>query len=82
MARNTSIILSKEEKKAVVTELKGKIKDVQTATKAATAAAKFAAKEHATFLKTSDKTLAGLAKELAAHQAKLSALTAPTTATA
>lgn len=77
MARNTSIILSKEEKKAVVAELKGKIKVVQALTKTASAASKFAVKEHAMFCKAQDKTLANLAKELASHQAQLGALTAP-----
>lgn len=80
MARSKSIILSKDEKKAVVTELKGKILAAKTAVKEINGALKSSAKDHAAFVKVSEKTLAGLTKELASHQAQLSALTAKSAA--
>lgn len=78
MARSKSVILSKDEKKAVVAELKGKIATTKTAVKDITGKLKTSAKEHAAFLKTSEKTLGALNKELASHTAQLSAMTAKT----
>lgn len=78
MARSKSIILSKDEKKAVVTELKTKIKTAQGSIKEINKALKNAAKDHALHVKDGEKTLSRLAKEMASHQAQLSALTAKT----
>ena len=77
MARSKSIILSKVEKKAVVAELKGKIKTAQTEAKAISGAVKTAKKLYENIEKNSAKTLATLNKNLAAHQAQLAAVTAP-----
>ena len=77
MARSPSIILSKVEKKAVVTELKLKIKAAQVETKAVNGAMKLAKKMYDAADKDSTKALAALAKGLVAHQAQLAALTAP-----
>lgn len=78
MARSKSIILSKDEKKAVITDLKTKIKTAQTATKEINKTLKASAKDHAAFVKVNEKTLANLTKELASHQAQLTAMTAKT----
>jgi uncharacterized protein YjdB len=78
MARSKSIILSKDEKKAVVTDLKSKIAAAKAATKEISGALKASAKDHAAFVKVHEKTLAGLTKELASHTAQLTALTAKT----
>lgn len=78
MARSKSIILSKDEKKAVISDLKTKIKGAQTTTKEISKTLKASAKDHAAFVKVNEKTLAALAKELASHQAQLSAMTAKT----
>ena len=77
MARSASIILSKEEKKAVVTELKAKIKAAQVEIKLVATNVKTAIKAHLALLKEADKTIAARTKELTAHQAQHSALTAP-----
>lgn len=78
MARSKSIILSKDEKKAVITDLKTKIKGAQVATKEINKTLKASAKDHAAFVKVNEKTLASLSKELASHQAQLVAMTAKT----
>lgn len=75
MARSKSIILSKEEKKAVVTDLKAKIAFAKGSLKETNAAIKAATKDHTAFIKVSEKTAANLAKELASHQAQLTAMT-------
>lgn len=76
MARSKSIILSKDEKKAVVAELKSKIATTKTAVKDINGKLKASAKDHAAFAKVSEKTLANLTKELASHTAQLTAMTA------
>lgn len=78
MARSKSIILSKDEKKAVVTDLKSKIAAAKVATKEINRSLQASAKDHAAFVKANEKTLAGLIKELASHQAQLTAMTAKT----
>lgn len=78
MARSKSIILSKDEKKAVISDLKTKIKTAQAATKEINKTLKASVKDHAAFVKANEKTLANLTKELASHQAQLTAMTAKT----
>ena len=78
MARSKSIILSKEEKKVVISDLKTKIAAAKAATKEINSSLKAAVKEHAAFVKANEKTLAGLTKELASHTAQLGAMTAKT----
>lgn len=82
MARNKSIILSKEEKKAIVTTLKSQIKETQVLIKLHTASVKASEKEHNTKIKVVDKEIKGLTKFLVTYQAQLGALTAPTPAVA
>ena len=78
MARSKSIILSKDEKKAVISDLKTKIAAAKAAAKEINGALKAATKDHAAFVKVNEKTLAGLNKELASHTAQLGAMTAKT----
>jgi hypothetical protein len=85
MARSKSIILSKDEKKSVITGLKSNsasakaaIKVVAAELKAANKAQAVAAKEHMAFVKAKDKLMTALTKELAGYTAQLNAMTAKT----
>lgn len=71
MARSKSIILSKEEKKALVADLKTKIAAVKQQVKEVSGTLKAEIKDHAAFVKLTEKTIAGLNKELAGYQAQL-----------
>ena len=75
MARSKSIILSKEEKRAVITDLKAKIAAARTACKEVIKTVKTADKNHAAFVKAHEKTLLGVTKDLASYEAQLQALT-------
>lgn len=82
MARPKSVILSKDEKKAIVVELKAKIKAAKDNVKNINGIRKeadkvFAAaqKAHVATLKANDKEADKAAKELAALEAQLAALT-------
>lgn len=77
MARNKSIILTPAEKKAVVADLKMKIKAAKDADKAVQAKRKAAEKAHAAFVKGSDKEIAVSAKTLTSLNAQLNALVNP-----
>ena len=87
MARAKSVVLTKEEKKAVMTELKGKIKAAKDNVKQlagirkeADKAFAAASKAHVAALKENDKAAEKAAKELAALEAQLTALTEPVAA--
>ena len=87
MARAKSVVLTKEEKKAVVTELKGKIKAAKDNVKQLAGIRKeadkvFAAasKAQVAALKDNDKASEKAAKELAALEAQLASLTEPVAA--
>lgn len=87
MARPKSIVLTKEEKKAATTELKAKIKAAKDNVKQlagirkeADKAFATASKTHVAALKENDKASEKAAKELAALEAQLAALTEPVTA--
>ena len=87
MARPKSIVLTKEEKKAVTTELKAKIKAAKDNVKQlagirkeADKAFAAASKTHVAALKDNDKIAAIANKELVALEAQLNALTEPVTA--
>ena len=87
MARAKSVVLTKEEKKAVMTELKGKIKAAKDNVKQlagirkeANKAFAAASKAHVAALKENDKAAEKAAKELAALEAQLTALTEPVAA--
>ena len=87
MARPKSIVLTKEEKKAVTTELKAKIKAAKDNVKQlagirkeADKAFAAASKTHVAALKDNDKAAEKANKELAALEAQLNALTEPVTA--
>lgn len=87
MARPKSIVLTKEEKKAVTAELKTKIKAAKDNVKQlagirkeADKAFAAASKAHVTALKENDKAAEKAAKELAALEAQLTALTEPVAA--
>ncbi len=82
MARASSIILTKEDKKAKIAELKQSIKDVKLNIKGVDTAVKenaktlaAAVKEHAGVLKALTKEGDGYAKQQATLEAQLSALT-------
>lgn len=84
MARPKSIILSKDEKKVIVAELKLKIKAAKDEAKIVIAAVKdadktyaLAGKTHIAALKASDKTALAVNKTLTSLEAQLAALTAP-----
>ena len=81
MARPKSVILSKDEKKSIVAELKAKIKAAKDNSKQFAGIAKeadktyaAAGKVHLATLKANDKAAAAAAKELAALEAQLNAL--------
>ena len=87
MARPKSIVLTKEEKKAVTAELKTKIKAAKDNVKQlagirkeADKAFAAASKAHVAALKENDKAAEKAAKELAALEAQLTALTEPAAA--
>ena len=87
MARPKSIVLTKEEKKAVTTELKAKIKAAKDNVKQlagirkeADKAFAAASKTHVAALKDNDKAAEKANKELVALEAQLNALTEPVTA--
>jgi hypothetical protein len=84
MARPKSVILSKDEKKAVVAELKLKIKAAKDNSKQlagirkeADKAFALAGKAHVATLKENDKAVGSAEKELFSLEAQLNALTAP-----
>lgn len=84
MARPKSIVLTKEEKKAAVTELKTKLKAAKDNVKQISAIRKeadkaFAAanKAHVSFLKENDKAAEKAGNEVASLEAQLKALTEP-----
>lgn len=76
MARSKSVILSKDEKKLVVAQLKARIKNIQGDLKNVSKGMKAANKEYAATVKDSEKISAALAKDLASQQAQLDALLA------
>lgn len=78
MARSKSIILSKDEKKAVIADLKMQIVAGKAITKTISANIKAAAKAHDALAKLAGKELAVSVKQLASHTAQLSAMTAKT----
>ena len=87
MARPKSIVLTKEEKKAVTTELKTKIKAAKDNVKQlagirkeADKAFAAASKAHVAALNENDKAAEKAAKELASLEAQLKALTEPVAA--
>lgn len=87
MARPKSVILSKDEKKSIVAELKTKIKAAKDNVKqfagSGVGLVGFlgdAGKVHLATLKANDKAAAAAAKELVALEAQLNALTAPSVA--
>lgn len=87
MARPKSQILSKDEKKAVVVELKAKIKAAKDNVKQlagirkeADKALAAATKAHIASLKENDKAAGAAGKELAAVEAQLVAMTEPVAA--
>ena len=87
MARPKSIVLTKEEKKAVTTELKTKIKAAKDNVKQlagirkeADKAFAAASKTHVAVLKDNDKASEKANKELAALEAQLNALITPVAA--
>lgn len=87
MARPKSIVLTKEEKKAVTTELKTRIKAAKDNVKQlagirkeADKAFAAASKTHVAALKDNDKAAEKANKELVALEAQLNALTEPVTA--
>ena len=87
MARSTSVVLTKAEKKAVIVDLKAKIKAAKDTVKQIAGIRKeadkaFAAanKAHLATLKTNDKEAAAAAKTLAGLEAQLTSLSAPTVA--
>ena len=84
MARPKSVILSKDEKKSIVAELKAKIKAAKDNSKQlagirkeADKALAAANKAHIAALKENDKAVAAAAKEVASLEAQLNALTTP-----
>ena len=87
MARPKSVILSKDEKKSIVAELKAKIKAAKDNSKQLAGIRKeadkvFAAasKAHVAALKDNDKASEKATKELAALEAQLASLTEPVAA--
>lgn len=87
MARAKSVVLTKEEKKAVMAELKGKIKAAKDNVKQLAGIRKeadkvFAAasKAHVAAMKDNDKASEKATKELAALEAQLASLTEPVAA--
>ena len=87
MARPKSIVLTKEEKKAVTAELKtkikaakGNVKQLAGIRKEADKAFAAASKTHVAALKDNDKASEKANKELAALEAQLKALTEPVAA--
>ena len=87
MARPKSVVLSKDEKKAVVTDLKTKvkaakdnIKQLASIRKEANKAFAVAGKAHVTALKENDKAAAADNKSLVELEAQLAALTEKATA--
>ena len=76
MARTKSVVLSKEEKKNLIADLKAQIKAAKEADKAANAELKAATKAHNEAVKTANKAAATRAKELSKLQSQLDALTA------
>ena len=87
MARPKSVVLTKEEKKAAVTDLKAKVKAAKDNVKQLAGLRKeadkaFAAanKAHVSFLKENDKAAEKASKEVVALEAQLNALTAPVAA--
>jgi 2-phospho-L-lactate guanylyltransferase (CobY/MobA/RfbA family) len=77
MARTQSAVLSKEEKKNMITGLKATIKEAKAAVKISTANKKAAEKAHAAAMKLADKDLSATIKALESYEAQLAALTAP-----
>lgn len=75
MARPKSVILSKDEKKAVVADLKTKIKSAKENLKLVGTTFKDAGKIYAAAVKEHDKASAAATKELASLEAQLAALT-------
>ena len=82
MARPKSVVLSKDEKKAVVTELKAKIKAAKDNLKQLAGIRKeadktyaAAGKAHVAALKENDKATAAASKSVAELEAQLNALT-------
>ena len=89
MARAQSVVLSKTEKKAVVVELKAKLKAAKDAAaveagnqKAADKALAAATKAHAASVKAISKAQASAAKTVLGLAAQLASLTAPATTAA
>lgn len=87
MARPKSVILSKDEKKLVISGLKTKLAEIKAQLKAIAGVRKnadrayaTAGKEHIAILKSNDRAVAVANKELAATEAQLSAMTAPAVA--
>ena len=80
MARSKSIILSKEEKKAVITGLKMQVKDLQVDLKFLVKDQRAKDKEFDAYFKNNLKQTAAVGKLLASQQAQLSAMTEPTAA--
>ncbi len=76
MARAKSVVLSKAEKKAVVVDLKAKIKAAKDEVKTISNDRKAAEKTFNTFVKTNDKAAAAAAKALAGLEASLASVTA------
>lgn len=86
MSRAKSVVLTKTEKAAVVTKLKGDIKAAKDAGKAihtrrkdADKVFQAATKANVTVLKTTDKEIAANAKVVAGLEAQLASLTSLTT---
>lgn len=84
MVRPKSVILSKEEKKNIVTGLKAKLKEANDAVKAlgvskkaADTALATATKTHAAFIKKHEKDVAAATKNVDSVKAQLDAMTAP-----
>ena len=87
MARPKSVVLSKDEKKAVVADLKAKIKaakdnvkNIAGIRKEADKVFAAASKAHVAALKDNDKASEKATKELAALEAQLASLTEPVAA--
>lgn len=87
MARPKSVILSRDEKKQLVTELKAKIKAEKEIAKQHAAGIRTAnrhlaaaSKEHGAAMKTIDRAVAVSNKTLLSLEAQLAVLTAPTSA--
>lgn len=78
MARAQSVVLSKEEKKAALTEIKAGIKEAKQCLKNIDGSVKAAEKAHALGLKQAAKDRAISTKVLLSLEAKLASMTAPT----